>query len=124
MEKKLRTIEFELDQTEKRLEELLYGIKQLRKEVHDMLPKEIKKVIHERVVLDRNETEWYINLNDYFHLMPNISIENYVRYIDDKTSYKYYWNDPTIIILTPFTAKKEIILTYIPSKKLIIVVER
>ena len=42
MEKKLRTIDYELEQTEKRLEDLLAGIKQLRKEVHDMLPKEFK----------------------------------------------------------------------------------
>ena len=124
MEKKLKTIEYELERTEKRLEDLLAGIKQLRKEVHDILPKEIKKIIHERVVLDRNETRCYINLNDYFRLTPNISIENYVRYIHHKTSCKYFLDNPTRIILTNWTEKREIILTYIPSKNLVIIVER
>ena len=48
MEKKLRTIDYELEQTEKRLEDLLTGIKQLRKEVHEMLPPQVNKVVHER----------------------------------------------------------------------------
>lgn len=119
-----RIIENELKDTEKQIEELLLRIKQLRKEVHGMLPPEVKKVVHERVVLDRNETGCYIDLNDYFLLLANVSIVNYVRYIGYNTSYKYCLNNTKRIIVTQWTAKKEIILTYIPSKNLVIIVER
>ena len=121
---KLKTIEYELKQTEKRLEDLLAGIKQLRKEVSDMLPPEVKKVIHKRMVLNRNETGCYIDLNDYFLLTPDVTIVNYVRYITHYKSGKYTINNPTRILLSIWTEKNEIILTYIPSKNLVIIVER
>ena len=119
-----KIIESELKETEKQIEDLLLRIKELRKEIHDMLPPDVKKVIHERVVLDRNETGCYINLNDYFNLIADVSIVNYVRYIHHNTSDKYSFNTPRRIIVTQWTAKKEIILTHIPSKNLVIIVER
>ena len=123
MEKKLKTIEYELTQTEKRLEDLLAGIKQLRKEVSDMLPPEVKKVLHKRVVLNRNDTGSYIDLNDYFLLIPDVTIKNYVRYITPYKTGKYTICSSRIL-LSIWTAKKEIILTYIPNKNLVIIVER
>ena len=119
-----KIIERELKDTEKQIEDLLLRIKELRKEVHDMLPPEVKKVVHKRVVLDINETENFISLNDYFLLIGDVLIVNYVRYINHNTSYKYILDNPTQIMLTHWTAKKEIILTYIPSKNLVIIVER
>ena len=124
MEKKLKTIGYELEQTEKRLEDLLAGIKQLRKEVSDMLPPEIKKVVHKRVVLNRNTTGSYIDLNDYFLLIPDVTIINYVRYIIPYKLGKYTVSNSRNILLSIWTQKNEIILTYIPSKNLVIVVER
>lgn len=119
-----KVIENELKETEKQIEDLLLRIKELRKEVHDMLPPEVKKVVHERVVLDRKETGCCMNLYDYFILTADVSIVNYVRYINHNTSYKYSFDNPRRILVTQWTAKKEIILTHIPSKKLVIIVER
>ena len=119
-----KVIEYELKDTEKQIEDLLLRIKQLRKEVSDMLPKEVKKVVHKRFVLDRNETGTFINLNDYFLLTADVSIVNYVRYSNHETTFKYYFDNSSRILLTHWTAKKEIILTHIPSKNLVIIVER
>ena len=119
-----KVIENELIETEKQIEDLLLRIKELRKEVSDMLPPEVKKVLHKRIVLDRNETGCYINLNDYFILTADVSIVNYVRYIHHNTSHKYSFNTTRQMIVTQWTAKKEIILTHIPSKNLVIIVER
>lgn len=123
MEKKLRTIDYELEQTEKRLEDLLAGIKQLRKEVHDMLPKEFKKVVHERVVLDRNKYPRFINLEDFFSdaFKLNARVINIVRYSDGDVS-----NAAIGVVLVPvnLTTKHQVIMTYIPSENVVIVVER
>ena len=119
-----KVIEIELKYTEKQIEELLLRIEQLRKEVQYMLEPEVKKVFYNRVVLDRNETGCYIDLDDYFHLLANVSIVNYVRYDYHNTSHKYFLDNPKQIMLTQWTVKKEIILTYIPSKNLVIIVER
>ena len=120
-----KVIENELKDTEKQIEELLLRIKQLRKEVHDMLPPEVKKVVHERVVLDRKEIEGdYIDLNKYFHLKhEHFKIKNYVHYTNiDVRKFTFY--NTAQVLLSKNTVKKEIILTYIPSKKLFIMVER
>lgn len=126
MEKKLKTIDYELEQTEKRLEDLLAGIKQLRKEVHDMLPKEVKKVVHERVVLDSREIiDEEIDLRDYLRFFnPNdIHIVNIVRYDTMGLEKFNFYNDP-IVQLTLFTKRNEVIITYLPEDKLVIIVER
>ena len=127
MEKKLRTIDYELEQTEKRLEDLLAGIKQLRKEVHDMLPKEFKKAVHERVVLDRNKYPRFINLEDFFSdaFKLNARVINIVRYSDGDVS-KYDSNAAIGVVLVPgnLTTKHQVIMTYIPSENVVIVVER
>ena len=119
-----KVIENELKDTEKQIEDLLLRIKQLRKEVHDMLPPDIKKVVHERVVLDRKEIEGdYIDLNKYLHLEHNnIEIKNYVRYYCQGLAI-FNFHNTTNILLSASTTKKEIILTYIPNKKTVWVVE-
>ena len=118
-----KVLENELKDTEKQIEELLLRIKQLRKEVHDMLPPDVKKVIHERVVLDRKKIEGdYIDLNKYLHLEHNdIKIKNYVRYYYNKLAIFNY--NKTKFRLSENTTKKEIILTYIPSKNIVLMVE-
>lgn len=117
-------IEYELKNTEKQIEELLLRIKELRKEVHDMLPPEVKKVVHERVVLNKNDFDYFINLNDYLHLThEDIKIKNYTLYTS-KTVGKFTFYNPTQMLLSDNTVKKEIILTYIPSENLVIAVER
>ena len=124
MEKKLKTINYELEQTEKRLEDLLAGIKQLRKEVHEILPPEVKKVMHERVVLNKNNFDDYINLDNYLHLThEHIKIKNYILYASKNVG-KFTFYHTTHMLLSVSTVKKEIILTYIPSENLVIVVER
>lgn len=119
-----KVIENELKETEKQIEDLLLRIKQLRKEVHDMLPPEVKKVVHERIVLDRKEIEGdYIDLNKYLHLEhDDIEIKNYIRYYYNGLATFNFYNR-TQILLSASTTKKEIILTYIPSKKIVLVVE-
>lgn len=119
-----KVIENELKDTEKQIEELLLRIKQLRNEVHDMLPPEVKKVVHERVVLNKNNFDYYINLNNYLHLThEDIKIKNYVLYTS-KTVGKFTFYHTTHMLLSNNTVKKEIILTYIPSENLVIAVER
>lgn len=127
MEKKLKTINYELEQTEKRLEDLLAGIKQLRKEVSDMLPPKVKKAIHERVVLDRNKCPRFIELEDYFSYTFGMDtrIINIVRYKDGCVGKcESYYLLGAYLVPPNFTNKKQVIMTYLPSKNLVIVVER
>lgn len=115
-------IENELKETEKQIEDLLLRIKELRKEVQDMMPPEVKKVVHKKVVLDKNNCSDYINLNSYFNLPYDyVKIENYVRYSNFFQKFIFYKQE---MLLSNNTVKKEVILTYIPSEKLVIVVER
>lgn len=127
MEKKLRTIDYELEQTEKRLEDLLAGIKQLRKEVHDMLPPQVKKVVHERVVLYSKKKLLMekIDLRDYLRGFnpDDIHILNIVR-CEMMRFEKYNFYNTPIVYLSSLTKRKEVIITYIPENKLVIVVER
>lgn len=120
-----KVIENELKETEKQIEDLLLRIKELRKEVYDMLPPEIKKVVHERVVLDRNKIKtYYIDLNDYLNIQAGrtLKVKNYVRYNNRLGKYSFLLKNE--IILTNHTVKKEVILTYIPSENEVIIVER
>lgn len=132
MEKKLKTIDYELEQTEKRLEDLLAGIKQLRKEVHDMLPKEVKKVVHERVTFDRYQLDQYIKVQDYLKFWigsSEFTLVNITRYKDYnemlfkcKVQYKPY----ETLRLAPLneTLHSQVIITFIPSINTVYVVER
>lgn len=119
-----KVIENELKDIEKQIEDLLLRIKQLRKEVQDMIPPEVKKVMLEMVLLDKNDFDDYIDLNKYFHLTDeHIKIKNYIRYTS-KNIGKFTFYNTTHVLLSKNTLKKEIRLTYIPSKKLVIIVER
>lgn len=122
MEKKLKTINYELEQTEKRLEDLLAGITQLRKEVREMMPQEFMKVVHERVVLDRNKYPRLINLEDFFS-DGFARVINIVRYSDGYVG--KYDSYATRVNLVPghLTTRKQVIMTYIPSENVVIVVE-
>lgn len=121
-----KVIENELKETEKQIEDLLLRIKELRKEVHDMLPPEVKKVVHERVVLDRKNCHKFIELEEYFHtaLEADTRTINIVRYkegyVGKYDSYAYLG-----IYLSPinYTNKNQVIMTYIPSENIILVVE-
>lgn len=132
MEKKLKSINYELEQTEKRLEALLAGIKQLRKEVRDMLPPESKKVIHERVMLDRCQLDRYIRPQDYLkfwigsgiYTLVNIARYKHLR----KGFYKYrssvYPHEKIGLVNLNETIHSQVIITYIPSINTVYVIER
>ena len=126
MEKKLKTIEYELTQTEKRLEDLLVGIKQLRKEVSDMLPPKVKKAMTERVVINRSDlfNDIKIDLTKCLHfLSQDYKVVNIIRY-SDETVKKYVYDNLQYVMLSTCTRKKEVIITYIPSINTVYVVER
>ena len=124
MEKKLRTIEFELNETEKQIEDLLLRIKQLRKEVSGIYPKQ--KVLYEQ---HKTKVDDYIIINGYSiksRLLKPCRCLNYVsknnKYcIETLFHYSLIDNDDLIPILFETNL---IIETYIPSQNLVIIVER
>ena len=75
MEKKLRTIDYELEQTEKRLEDLLAGIQQLRKEVYKLI-KTDSKIVYEQYITTSN--------NGYYNVKSRISEHTKIMYFHKK----------------------------------------
>ena len=92
-----------------------------------MLPKEVKKVIHERVVLDRNKCPRFINLEDYFSNAFNTDtrIINIIRYkAGCVIKYDSYAILGISLVSPKCTNKNQVIMTYLPSKNVVIIVER
>lgn len=129
---KLKTIEYELEQTEKRLEDLLAGIMQLKKEVNDMVSPKVKKVIHERVVLDRCQLDRYIRPQDYLRFWIGsgtytlVNISRYKHLKKGFLKYKSYLYPHEKIELFNLneTIHSQVIITYIPSINTVYLIER
>lgn len=121
-----KVIEYELKDTEKQIEDLLLRIKQLRKEVSEITPN--KKPLYEQhhcfiKNLEREKTKYYFKsrLTD-----ENVRVLNYcknlISFYNRKSGiYKYDIKYQNYIEID--TETKHIIETYIPSQKILLVVE-
>lgn len=118
-----KVIEYELKDTEKQIEELLLRIKQLRKEVSEITPKQ--KVLYEQ---HKSKVKGYMINNGYSIKSRLINPCKCLNYVSRKNSYiiescfRYsYVNNSDLIPISSETSL--IIETYIPSKNLVLVVE-
>lgn len=117
--KELKTLEFELKETEKQLEDLLLRIKQLRKEVNLIVPNQ--KVLYEQYITTTDFPTKY-NIKSRVNedtLVLNVLSNKMMEEFDIERHYIYEISDT--IIITPLTRK--VIETYIPNKKIVLVVE-
>lgn len=115
-----KVIEYELKDTEKQIEELLLRIKQLRKEVSEITPKQ--KVLYEQYHTYINDFE-YVELKYYFKSrLPdeNVHVLNYCKPLIRKDG---IYNTEHQKFMMVASETKHIIETYIPSQKLLLVVE-
>lgn len=120
--KELKTLEFELRETEKQIEDLLLRIKQLRKEMSEIYPKQ--KVLYEQ---HKTKVDKYIINNGYSikSILPvRCNCINYVtkhnKYLDKKYVFPRISNNELI----PINSTTSLIIeTYIPSKNVVLVVE-
>lgn len=122
----INVIENELIETEKQIKDLLLRIKELRKEVNEINPN--KKVLYEQYHcftknIEHERPKYYFKsrLTD-----ENVCVLNYckplITFYNRKTGiYKYDSKYQNYIEVDSDT--KHIIETYIPSKKLLLVVE-
>lgn len=111
-----KVLESELKDTEKKIEDLLLRIKELRKEVSEITPKQ--KVLYEQHIVRENMlTRYFVKSK----INEDTIIINYVKSHYKKIGYgKYYGHGPYVDIANN-TSK--IIETYIPSKNIVLVVE-
>ena len=117
-----KVIENELKDTEKQIEELLLRIKQLRKEVSEIAPKQ--KVLYEQHHTFIKDFEVYYNFKSR---LPdeNVHVVNYCKSLikDFRKDYIFKYNTKDRRYMLIASETEHIIETYIPSQKLLLVVE-
>lgn len=120
-----KVIENELNDLEHEMSDLLARIKQLRKEVSEIAPKQ--KVLYEQNHTFIKDFEYKKVYYDFKSRLPdeNVHVLNYckslIKYYRKDVIFKYNTKDRRYMLIDSET--EHIIETYIPSQKLLLVVE-